>query len=546
MRGAISMETIDSRVRDILRVKFMVGLFDMPYQKDLAAADKEVNSPENQKVALQASRESIVLLKNIKNTLPLNLDSIKTISVTGPNADDARYALAHYGPQAVEVTTVLEGIKAKMKNKGEVLYTKGCDIVDANWPESEIFPSPLTVSEQQEIDKAVINAQKSDVCIIVLGGSQRTCGENKSRSSIDLPGHQQKLLEAVYATGKPIVLVMINGRPNSINWAEKYIPAILETWYPGSQGGTAVADVLFGDYNPGGKLTVTIPKSVGQIPFNFPAKPASQVDGGKGVGMDGKMSRLNGALYPFGYGLSYTTFEYSDLEISSRLITPNQDVTITCNVTNTGKVAGDEVVQLYVRDLISSVTTYEKNLRGFERVQLKSGETKKVSFVIRPRDLQLLDKKNEWIIEPGDFAIMIGASSEDIRLNGTLTVKDYNQIVVRKSGKEETGAYRLVIDGDENMGWTGAKGDYITLPMKEGATPSEIKILWQNIETSTAFEIQASSGGGQFLTVYSGNVIPSNEYITYPLKGDIVSDVRIVMTSGKGTIAEVILNGVEK
>ena len=168
--------------------------------------------------------------------------------------------------------------------------------------------------------------------------------------------------------------------------------------------------------------------------------------------MDGKMSRLNGALYPFGYGLSYTTFEYSDLEISSRLITPNQDVTITCNVTNTGKVAGDEVVQLYVRDLISSVTTYEKNLRGFERVQLKSGETKKVSFVIRPRDLQLLDKKNEWIIEPGDFAIMIGASSEDIRLNGTLTVKDYNQIVVRKSGKEETGAYRLVIDGDENMG----------------------------------------------------------------------------------------------
>lgn len=544
--GAISMETIDSRVRDILRVKFMVGLFDMPYQKDLAAADKEVNSPENQKVALQASRESIVFLKNIKNTLPLNLDSIKTISVTGPNADDARYALAHYGPQAVEVTTVLEGIKAKMKNKGEVLYTKGCDIVDANWPESEIFPSPLTVSEQQEIDKAVINAQKSDVCIIVLGGSQRTCGENKSRSSIDLPGHQQKLLEAVYATGKPIVLVMINGRPNSINWAEKYIPAILETWYPGSQGGTAVADVLFGDYNPGGKLTVTIPKSVGQIPFNFPAKPASQVDGGKGVGMDGKMSRLNGALYPFGYGLSYTTFEYSDLEISSRLITPNQDVTITCNVTNTGKVAGDEVVQLYVRDLISSVTTYEKNLRGFERVQLKSGETKKVSFVIRPRDLQLLDKKNEWIIEPGDFAIMIGASSEDIRLNGTLTVKDYNQIVVRKSGKEETGAYRLVIDGDENMGWTGAKGDYITLPMKEGATPSEIKILWQNIETSTAFEIQASSGGGQFLTVYSGNVIPSNEYITYPLKGDIVSDVRIVMTSGKGTIAEVILNGVEK
>lgn len=241
-----------------------------------------------------------------------------------------------------------------------MLYTKGCDLVDANWPESELIDYPMTDSEQAEIDKAVENARQADVAVVVLGGGQRTCGENKSRSSLELPGRQLKLLQAVQATGKPVVLVLINGRPLSINWADKFVPAILEAWYPGSKGGTAVADVLFGDYNPGGKLTVTFPKSVGQIPFNFPCKPSSQIDGGKNPGLDGNMSRVNGALYSFGYGLSYTTFEYSDIEISPKVITPNQKATVRCKVTNTGKRAGDEVVQLYVRDILSSVTTYER------------------------------------------------------------------------------------------------------------------------------------------------------------------------------------------
>lgn len=209
---------------------------------------------------MQASHESVVLLKNADELLPLDINSTKKIAVCGPNANEEGYALTHYGPLAVEVTTVLEGIQEKTKSKAEVLYTKGCDLVDAHWPESEIIDYPLTDDEQAEIDKAVENARQADVAVVVLGGGQRTCGENKSRTSLDLPGRQLQLLQAIQATGKPVVLILINGRPLSINWADKFVPAILEAWYPGSKGGTALADILFGDYNPGGKLTVTFPR----------------------------------------------------------------------------------------------------------------------------------------------------------------------------------------------------------------------------------------------------------------------------------------------
>ena len=412
--GGLSEEVINDRVRDILRVKFLIGLFDAPYQTDLAGADDEVENEANEAVALQASRESIVLLKNTDNTLPLNIDKIKKIAVCGPNADEEGYALTHYGPLAVEVTTVLEGIREKAQGKAEVLYTKGCDLVDAHWPESEIMEYPLTPDEQAEIDRAAANARQADVAVVVLGGGQRTCGENKSRTSLELPGHQLKLLQAVQATGKPVILILINGRPLSVNWADKFVPAILEAWYPGSKGGTAVADILFGDYNPGGKLTVTFPKTVGQIPFNFPYKPASQIDGGKNPGPTGNMSRINGALYPFGYGLSYTTFEYSDLDITPRVITPNESATVRLKVTNTGKRAGDEVVQLYIRDVLSSITTYEKNLAGFQRIHLEPGEAQELSFTIDRKHLELLDADMKWVVEPGDFVLMAGASSEDI------------------------------------------------------------------------------------------------------------------------------------
>ena len=549
--GGLSEEVINDRVRDILRVKFLIGLFDAPYQTDLAGADDEVEKEANEAVALQASHESIVLLKNTDNTLPLNIDKIKKIAVCGPNADEEGYALTHYGPLAVEVTTVLEGIREKAQGKAEVLYTKGCNLVDAHWPESEIMEYPLTPDEQAEIDRAVANARQADVAVVVLGGGQRTCGENKSRTSLELPGHQLKLLQAVQATGKPVILILINGRPLSVNWADKFVPAILEAWYPGSKGGTAVANILFGDYNPGGKLTVTFPKTVGQIPFNFPYKPASQIDGGKNPGPDGNMSRINGALYPFGYGLSYTTFEYSDLEITPKVITPNQKATIRLKVTNTGKRAGDEVVQLYTRDILSSVTTYEKNLAGFERIHLKPGESKEIVFTLDRKHLELLNADMKWTVEPGEFAIMAGASSEDIRLNGILTVEDYQARLQALESQNPVSPVTAstdmenapnVLDKQKNTVWQGNKGDYITFALKNGSKINEVAIAFKRDNGLPAeFEIQLSGGGGQFLTVYSGTVSQYGELISYPFKGTTASDLRILLNDDRVGIAEVVL-----
>ena len=550
--GGLSEEVINDRVRDVLRVKFLVGLFDQPYQTDLKAADIEVEKKENMDIALQASRESLVLLKNAQNTLPLNPSAIKKIAVCGPNADEKSYALTHYGPLAVDVVTVLQGIKNKVEGRAEVLYTKGCELVDEHWPESELIDYPLTTDEQAEIDKAVKNAEMSDVAVVVLGGGQRTCGENKSRSSLELPGRQLDLLKAVVNTGKPVVLVLINGRPLSINWADKFVPAILEAWYPGSLGGTAVADVLFGDYNPGGKLTVTFPKSVGQIPFNFPYKPSSQIDGGKNPGPKGNMSRVNGPLYPFGYGLSYTTFEYSDLQLSSPTITPNQHMQVSCKVTNTGNREGDEVVQVYLRDVLSSVTTYEKNLVGFERVHLKPGESKTLNFTINRRDMQLLNLDNNWVVEPGEFKVMIGASSEDIRLNGTYTVVAYgesNHLPAASQKKpdviasSESESAVLTLDKNLSTAWQGNRGDYITYALQPGTSINSISVAWKDTQQSVVyFEIQLSGGGGQFLTVYEGKVDKYNELINYSFKGTTASDLRILLNSDKVAISEVKLS----
>ena len=547
--GGLSEEVINDRVRDILRVKFLIGLFDAPYQTDLAGADREVEKEENEAIALQASHESVVLLKNADELLPLDINSTKKIAVCGPNANEEGYALTHYGPLAVEVTTVLEGIQEKTKSKAEVLYTKGCDLVDAHWPESEIIDYPLTDDEQAEIDKAVENARQADVAVVVLGGGQRTCGENKSRTSLDLPGRQLQLLQAIQATGKPVVLILINGRPLSINWADKFVPAILEAWYPGSKGGTALADILFGDYNPGGKLTVTFPKTVGQIPFNFPCKPSSQIDGGKNPGPTGNMSRINGALYPFGYGLSYTTFEYSDLDITPRIITPNESATVRLKVTNTGKRAGDEVVQLYIRDVLSSITTYEKNLAGFQRIHLEPGEAQELSFTIDRKHLELLDADMKWVVEPGDFVLMAGASSEDIRLNGTLTVEDYQTrakaIEAQKPAKRVSASTNPedaenVLDEKINTAWQGNKGDYITFALKNGTQVDKVTIAFTRDNNLPAtFEIQLSGGGGQFLTVYSGTVSEYGKLISYPFKGTTASDLRIVLNDDRVSIAEV-------
>ncbi len=539
--GGIPMSVIDDRVRDILRVKFITGIFDKPYRDDLAEADKIVNCSEHQEVALRASRESIVLLKN-EGLLPLDMDSIRCISVCGPNAADASYALTHYGPLAVEVTSVLQGLENKLAGRAEILYTKGCDIVDAAWPESEILPEPLTAVEQEEIRKAADNARKSDVAVVVLGENSRTCGENKSRSSLDLPGRQLDLLKAVYATGTPVVLVIISGRPNSVNWADRYVPAIIEAWYPGSQGGTAVADVIFGDYNPGGKLTVTFPKTVGQIPFNFPAKPSSQVDGGRTLGPDGNASRVNGPLYPFGYGLSYTTFGYSGMDMSSSVITPYQDITVSVNVTNTGDVAGDEVVQLYIRDIISSATAYEKTLRGFERVHLLPGETKKVSFRLVPDDFaSYYSAQGRRVVEPGEFRIMVGASSEDIRLSDTLTVVPYPglETVIPASDRNHAASSGKNSSSEGKL-WSGGPGDFMTVPVNPDDPVSGAVISWYSLSGEVSFEIQLSNGGGQFLTVFSGIAGKGEQTCSFDTSN--ASDCRLLLKSGRASVSGIRLS----
>lgn len=405
--GKISMKTLDDRVRDVLRVKFLVGIFDQPYVADAEVTARIVNSAEHQAVALRAARESMVLLKNDNNVLPLS-KQITSIAVIGPNADDDSTAQYRYGPSGLKGITVLEGIKKKLGAVVKVNYAKGCEITNAHWPETEVLPEPLTKEEQAEINKAVEAAKESDVSVVVLGDSGKTVGESASRTSLDLPGRQLELVQAVYAVGKPVVVVLINGRPMSINWVNKYVPGILEAWFPGVQGGTAIADVLFGDYNPGGKLTMTFPKTVGQIPFNFPTKPNAQWEGEK--------TRVNGALYYFGHGLSYTTFAYGNLRISGSVRM------VLVDIKNIGTREGDEVVQLYTRQLVSSVTTYEKNLRGFERVHLKPGESKTVDFYLPDERLAIWDGQMHFVVEPGTFRVMIGSSSEDIRLTGELTV----------------------------------------------------------------------------------------------------------------------------
>jgi beta-glucosidase len=418
--GKVSMKTLDARVGDVLRVKFKLGLFDNPYVKDPAAADKIVHNADATAMGLKMNRESMVLLKNEHNLLPLNKANIKNILVTGPLAAEKAYAISRYGPSHNPVTSVLEGIKNYVGASANVNYTKGCDIIDATWPESEIIETPLTTQEQASIDSAVAMAKNADVIVAAVGESVDQVGESLSRTGLNLPGRQLKLIQALQATGKPVVMVMINGQPLTVNWENKYVPAILEAWFPGPESGRVIAETLFGDNNPGGKLSITFPKTVGQIEFNFPYKPGSQAPQGGKNGW-GKTS-VNGALYPFGYGLSYTSFEYSNLQVSPETEHQQGDVEVTVDVTNTGQRQGDDVVELYLKQDFSDVTVYEYDLRGFERVPIAPGEKKTVHFTLHPDDLAILDKNMNWTVEPGKFEVMIGNSSEDIKLTKSFEV----------------------------------------------------------------------------------------------------------------------------
>lgn len=409
--GKISQETLDKRVAEILRIKFWLGLFDNPYRGNGKQAEQIVHSKEHQAVSLEAARQSLVLLKNETNLLPLS-KSIRSIAVIGPNADEQTQLICRYGPANAPIKTVYQGIKELLPH-AEVIYKKGCDIIDPHFPESEVLEFPKTAEEARLMEEAIHAAKQAEVVVMVLGGNELTVREDRSRTSLDLPGRQEEFLKAICATGKPVILVMLDGRASSINYAAAHVPAILHAWFPGEFCGQAVAEALFGDYNPGGRLAVTFPKSVGQIPFAFPFKPGSD---------ESSSTSVYGSLYPFGHGLSYTTFAYSDLVITPQQQGVQGEINVSCKIKNTGKVKGDEVVQLYLHDEVSSVTTYTKVLRGFERIALKAGEEKEVRFTLHPQDLGLWDKNMNFRVEPGDFKVMVGASSTDIRLEGKFNI----------------------------------------------------------------------------------------------------------------------------
>lgn len=417
--GTVSEDTIDRRVRDVLRVKFWQGLFDNPLVGAPETVADSVRTAAAQNASHQAARESMVLLKNENETLPLDADALGSVLVTGPLADATEYADARYGPNHLDVTSVLEGVREQAGAGVTVRHEPGVAALDADWPASELYDEAPPDSVQAGIDRAVRQAEESDVVVAVLGETEAAVGESHSRTSLDLPGHQQDLLRAVQATDTPVVLVLVNGRPLTVNWADREVPAILESWFAGQHSGEAVGEVLFGDENPGGKLPITFPKSVGQIPYNVPYKPGSQAGQ---PDWSGRATRVQGALYPFGHGLSYTQFEYSNLQVTPDSQRAGGTVTVSFDVTNIGERAGDEIPQLYLRDAVSSVTTYHRRLRSFERITLDSGETKTATMTLGPKDFRLLDQNMNWAVESGRFEVRIGRSSQDIRLQSSFQI----------------------------------------------------------------------------------------------------------------------------
>lgn len=535
-RGEIALETVDIAAGRVLKVKFMLGLFEKPYiDEHLSAAI--VRRPEHGITSLQTAREGICLLKNDKSLLPLS-KSLSSIAVIGPSADTAR--LGDYTPyiEGFAPVTVLEGIRQAVSPKTKVLYAKGSSIlddelepvpagslrdgsgaaglkgeyfnnpdlegepvltrtdaaIDFNWaitkPDESIrnhsfsvrwsgrlVPAhdltgllgvssqdsmrlwldgellvdgwgrdnsarqsvPVALKAGQEYDlrveyckdsngvevmlgwndaaefiqEAAAIAARADIAILALGDSERTCGEGIDRSSLDLPGTQLQLLKAVHATGTPVVLVLQNGRPVTLGWEAGHIPAILEAWYPGENGGQAIAEVLFGDYNPAGRLPISFPKTLGQIPVYYNRRRGGQKH---------YVSGDNQPLYAFGHGLSYTTFKYEDLAFHPAVLSREEDVQLSVKVTNTGQLAGDEVVQLYLCDVHSSIARPEKELKRFQRIHLQPGESRELSFTLTPKDLSLLNRDLKWVVEPGTFRVMIGGGSDNIAVSGEFIV----------------------------------------------------------------------------------------------------------------------------
>ena len=413
-KGELKESQLDDLVAPMLFWKFEMGLFDDPYV-DPDEADRVVGCDEHRALALTAAHESITLLKNENNLAPFDLSKIKTIAVIGPNAD--RTLLGGYSGVPKQEVTVLEGIKAKAGKKVKVLYSEGCKItIGGSWSQDAVVPSD-PVEDRKSIAEAVRVAKKADVIVLVIGGNEQTSREAWNlqhmgdRTSLDLIGRQEELVKAMVALGKPVVVFLFNGRPLSINYVAENVPVIYECFYLGQETGHAVADVLFGDYNPGGKLPISVPRSVGHLPVFYNYKPSAR----RGYLFDDVSP-----LYAFGYGLSYTSFAIQNPRLTNKKIRPDGSTQVLVDVTNTGKRAGAEVVQLYIRDLVSSATRPIKELKGFKKVWLKPGETTTVTLDITPGLLSFYDANMKYVVEPGDFEVMVGNSSRDADLQKLL------------------------------------------------------------------------------------------------------------------------------
>ncbi|MEN8116699.1 MAG: glycoside hydrolase family 3 N-terminal domain-containing protein [Bacteroidota bacterium] len=420
-KGMLSEAELDVRVAEVLDVKFRLGLFDKPLVEDEMAADKIVKSEDHLALALESARKSMVLLKNYRRTLPFHKDEFKSIALIGPLADNKHdmnpTMYSGWGQDPVTVKEGLEKVIKDLEADIKLTYAKGVDATDPYFPESDIMTFPMTVAEQDGIEEAIEIAKNAEVVIMVLGDNLKSQGESQSRVELKLPGRQQQLLEAVHAVNPNVILVLSSGRAVQLNWADKNLDAILEAWIAGEYAGQAIAETLFGINYPSGKLPITFPKHIGQSIQAFPRKPGADGDG---------HARVNGDLYPFGHGLAYTHFEYSNMKAIKKEVNGEEIFEITANIKNAGWRDGTEIVQLYVRDELSSVTTYELNLKGFERVELKRGETKSVEFTVKPVDLALYNRNYDFVTEKGEFTISLGASSQDIRLKKRVSLdKDY-------------------------------------------------------------------------------------------------------------------------
>ena len=407
--GRVSIDLIDDAVKRILRKKFELGLFDDPYRySDAKREEKALANPEHRKAAREMAEKSIVLLKNENQTLPISKNA-KTIAFIGPMVKEYKENMGFWSVELPDVdynkwiVSQWDGLQNKVGKNTKLLYAKGCEIEGTN---------------KDGFAEAVETAKQADVVILSIGERRDMSGEAKSRSDIHLPGVQEDLVKAVMATGKPVVVLINAGRPLVFNWTADNVPAILYTWWLGTEAGNAIANVLFGDYNPSGKLPMTFPREVGQVPIYYnhfsTGRPAKDENSTNYV--SAYIDLKNSPKYPFGYGLSYTTFDYSGLKLSSTKIKSNESVKVSFQLKNTGKVAGEEVVQLYLKDKFGSVVRPVLELKDFQKLKLNAGESKTIEFTIDKEKLSFYNNKLEWDAEPGDFEVMIGTSSADIKL----------------------------------------------------------------------------------------------------------------------------------